>query len=111
MRMTKPAARYSSSDGSATSRIFRTFGAEDADGVLDRPEHGGISAVVGLMEVAHDADAKALGALVQVGGEVGHWPVGGGGVLRIVAGHRLQQHRTVLRRPSHRAGVVEGEGE
>jgi len=78
-----------------------TLAAEDGNGVLDRFEHRGIGAVVGLVEVAHDADAKALEGVdgrVQLSG-AGRSPARTRSSSASMAGQELAwRHRSVRRR-------------
>ena len=67
--------------------------------------------VVGLEEMARHADAQALHALAETGGEIGCRTIGAGGIVRVVPGHRLQQQRAVLDSPGERAGVVQRVGQ
>ena len=87
------------------------FLAEEIHRRVDAGARGVRRAVVGLEEMPDHADAQPLHALAELGGEVRHRPGDARRILGIVAGHALQQQRAVLRRPGHRPGVIEREGE
>ena len=64
-----------------------------------------------LEEMPDHADAQPLHALAELGREIRHRPIDAGRVLGVGAGHALQQQRAIFRRPGHRAGVIEREGQ
>ena len=56
------------------------------------------------------ADGEALDPFTQVGGEIGVFPVGAGGVHLIVAAEDVVQHGHILHGASHGANLVQGGG-
>ena len=75
---------------------LRTFLAEEIHrGVDPRARRVG-RAMIGLEEVTHHADAQALHAFADLGGEICDRAIDARRVFRIVTGHALQQQRAIL---------------
>ncbi len=80
-------------------------------GRVDPRARGVRRAMVSLEEMPDHADAQSLHTPAELGREIRDRPIDAGRVFGIGAGHALQQQPAIFRRPGHRAGVIEREGQ
>ncbi len=60
-----------------------------------------------LPKVAHDADANALQGRFELCHVISHDELTARRIVRVMAGNDLQQQRTILDGPGHRAAMIE----
>ncbi len=80
---------------------FRAFRLQHPRDFIERRRHLGVCHQVGLVEMAHEADAQPARTSLEIGAEPAR---------RHVAGERVKQRRGVGDRACHRPDVIEREG-
>ena len=104
-------ARELAEFGQADGFDQRALGLEDAGGVLQPGGDIGMRGHVGFVEMAHEADAQPLRAMIQHPAKAARVGGGAAGVARIVSGQHIQQQRVIGHGAGHRPDMIQREGQ